>query len=326
MNLNDRPRRLRISPAMRAMVSETQVPISSLILPLFVVQGSGLRVPSSHLPDVDILSTDLAVRRAQQAWDAGIKSLLLFGSSPAALKDNAGVAACDPNGVIPTAVRAIKAACPDIVVMTDIALDPYSSFGHDGIVVNNTVDNDSTVEVLARMSLVHADAGADVVAPSDMMDGRVAAIRSALDLAGHKHVLIMSYAAKYASCLYGPFRSLLDSGVAFGDKKTYQMNPANRREARRELRSDVFECADIVMVKPGSWYSDIISDARAMCDIPVAAYQVSGEYAMLHLAAAAGHFNLLEALHESLLCLRRAGADLIATYGAMRMATDGQHS
>ncbi len=326
MILNDRPRRLRSSPALRTMVSEIHVPTSSLILPLFVVQGSGLRVPSSHLPDADMLSTDLAVVRAQQAWDAGIKSLLLFGSTHAVVKDNVGLAACDPNGIVPTTVRAIKSACPNIVVMTDVALDPYSSFGHDGIVINDGVDNDSTVEALARMSVVHAEAGADVVAPSDMMDGRVAAIRSALDLAGHQQVLVMSYAVKYASCLYGPFRSLLDSGVAFGDKKTYQMNPANRREARRELRADVHECADIVMVKPGSWYSDIISDARAMCDIPVAAYQVSGEYAMLHLAAAAGHFDLLEALHESLVCLRRSGADLIATYGAMRMATDGRRS
>lgn len=324
MIIKERPRRFRTSASIREMVRETSLPSSSLILPMFVVSGSGVRIAASQLPDVDVLSIDLAVERVRQAADVGIRSVLLFGSVEQSAKDNVGTAACDPQGIIPCVVRAIKTSCPDMTVMTDVALDPYSSYGHDGIVRNTSVDNDATIAVLARMSVVHAESGADVVAPSDMMDGRVAAIRDALEQAEHQHVLIMSYAVKYASCLYGPFRSVLASRPAMGGKQTYQMDPANRREARRELRLDMQEGADILMVKPGSWYADIISDARATCDVPIAAYQVSGEYSMLHLAAAAGYFDLMDALHESLIGLRRAGADLIATYGAMRFASGGR--
>ena len=261
-------------------------------------------------------SIDLTVNEVKELWQMGLKAVLLFVKSADALKDNKGTEALNPNGLMQRSIRGIKDAVPEMVVMTDVALDPYSSYGHDGIVENGHIVNDPTVEVLAKMSVSHAVAGADFVAPSDMMDGRIGAIRHALEEAGHTNTGIMAYSAKYASCFYGPFRDALDSAPGFGDKKTYQMDPANRIEAIREVIMDVEEGADIVMVKPALSYLDIIREVKNTVDVPVSCYNISGEYAMIKAAAQMGWIDENKAIIETLTSMKRAGADMIATYFA----------
>ena len=270
----------------------------------------------SSMPGYFRYSLDLTIQEAKELWSLGIKSVLLFVKAPDSVKDNKGTEAVNPNGLMQRAIRAIKNAIPEMVVMTDVALDPYSSYGHDGIVEGTEIVNDATVEVLARMSLSHAQAGADIVAPSDMMDGRILAIRNILEANGFDKVGIMAYSAKYASCFYGPFRDALDSAPGFGDKKTYQMDYANSREAIRETMMDIEEGADIVMVKPAMAYMDIIRILKDRTTVPVSAYHVSGEYSMIKAAAKMGWLNEEKAILESLTGLKRAGADLIATYFA----------
>jgi porphobilinogen synthase len=265
-------------------------------------------------------SLDLTVKEVKELWALGIKSVLLFVKCSDDVKDNKGTEAINPDGLMQRSIKAIKNACPEMLVMTDVALDPYSSFGHDGIVENGEIVNDPTVEVLAQMSLSHAQAGADFVAPSDMMDGRILAIRELLEQNGFSKTGIMSYSAKYASCFYGPFRDALDSAPGFGDKKTYQMDYANRREAIKETLMDIEEGADIVMVKPAMAYLDIIREVKDAVDVPVSAYHVSGEYAMIKATAKLGWLNEEKAIVESLTSIKRAGADLIATYFSKKAA------
>lgn len=309
-----RPRRLRASAAIRAMANEHSLSPSNLIAPIFIIEGQGEKEAIPSMPGYFRYSIDMAVKEVQELYAMGVRSALLFTKVADDLKDNEGTEALNPDGLMQRSIRSIKFAVPDMCVMTDVALDPFSSFGHDGIVENGKIVNDPTIEVLAGMSVSHAEAGADFVAPSDMMDGRVGAIREALEEEGHINTGIMSYSAKYASCFYGPFRDALDSAPGFGDKKTYQMNPANVREAVRETMLDVEEGADIVMVKPGLPYLDVIRAIREQVDIPVAAYNVSGEYAMIKAAAEKGWLNEDAAIMETLTGFRRAGADLIATY------------
>ena len=309
-----RPRRLRSSSAIRAMVTENRISADQLIAPVFITEGKGIREEIASMPDYFRYSLDLAVAEARTLHSMGIKSVLLFCKVPDELKDNRGTEALNPDGLMQRSIREIKDAVPELCVMTDVALDPFSSYGHDGIVQDGKIVNDATVDVLAAMSVSHANAGADFVAPSDMMDGRIAAIREALESSGQVDTGIMAYSAKYASCFYGPFRDALDSAPGFGDKKTYQMNPANVREAVRETLLDVEEGADIVMVKPGLPYLDVVRAVREQVDIPVAVYNVSGEYAMIKAAAAQGWLNQDAAIMETMVSFRRAGADLIATY------------
>jgi porphobilinogen synthase len=310
----NRPRRLRSSEAIRAMATEFRVTADHLIAPIFIIEGTQGKEEISSMPGYYRYTLDLAVREARELFGMGIRAVLLFCKVPDALKDNQGTEALNTDGLMQRSVRAIKEAVPELCVMTDVALDPYSSYGHDGIVEGGKILNDDTVAVLAMMAVSHADAGADFVAPSDMMDGRVGAIREALEAAGHVDVGILSYSAKYASCFYGPFRDALDSAPGFGDKKTYQMNPANIREAIRETLLDVEEGADIVMVKPGMPYLDVVRAVKEVVEIPVAVYHVSGEYAMIKAAAQAGWLNEDQAIMEVMTGFRRAGADLIATY------------
>ena len=311
-----RPRILRTSPAIRAMVAETTLSPSDFIAPLFVVEGKSVKEEISSMPGYFRLSLDLLQKEVKDLWSMGIKSVLLFIKCPDEFKDNAGLEAVNDSGLMQRAIKAVKEAQPEIVVMTDVALDPYSTFGHDGIVEGSEIVNDATVEVLAAMSLSHARAGADIVAPSDMMDGRILAIRNALEKNGFTKTGIMSYSAKYASCFYGPFRDALDSAPGFGDKKTYQMDVGNRREAIKETLLDIEEGADIVMVKPALAYLDIIREVKNSVNVPVSTYQVSGEYAMIKAAAKMGWLNEEKAVMETLTAIKRAGADLIATYFA----------
>jgi len=320
MHLQRRNRILRRTPAIRALVAETRLTPDDLIVPMFIDEGEGLRTGIPSMPGYFRTSLDVAVKDAEELHGLGLKSVLLFIKCPDELKDNTGMEAWNPDGLMQRSIRAIKRAVPGLVVMTDVALDPYSSFGHDGIVQDGEIVNDPTVEALARMSLSHAEAGADFVAPSDMMDGRIGAIREALEAKGHTGTGVMSYAAKYASCFYGPFREALDSAPGMGDKKTYQMDPANRREALKETLMDVEEGADIVMVKPGLPYLDIVREVRDNVEVPVAVYQVSGEYAMIKAAAAQGWVDERAAMFETLTSIKRAGADLIATYFAREVA------
>lgn len=314
--MNRRNRILRKSAAVRSLVQETALQPSDFILPVFITEGQNVRDEIASMPGYYRYSLDLAIEELKSCYAIGLHCVLLFVKVPDALKDNIGKEALNEDGLMQRSVRAIKAALPEMVVMTDVALDPYSSFGHDGIVDNQQIVNDKTVEVLAQMSVSHARAGADFVAPSDMMDGRIGAIRQALEEAGFHNTGIMSYAAKYASCFYGPFRDALDSAPGFGDKKTYQMNPSNRLEAIKEVRMDVEEGADIIMVKPAHAYLDIIREVKNEITLPVSAYHVSGEYAMIKAAAKAGYLNEEQAIIEVLTGIKRAGADLIATYFA----------
>jgi len=298
------------------MVAETILTPSDFIAPLFVTEGENVKEEISSMPGYFRYSLDLTIQEARELWSLGIKSVLLFVKALDSVKDNKGTEAVNPNGLMQRAIRGIKNAIPEMVVMTDVALDPYSSYGHDGIVDGTEIVNDPTVEVLARMSLSHAQAGADFVAPSDMMDGRILAIRNILEANGFDKTGIMAYSAKYASCFYGPFRDALDSAPGFGDKKTYQMDYANSREAIKETLMDIEEGADIVMVKPAMAYLDIMRIIKDRVTVPVSAYHVSGEYAMIKAAAQRGWLDENKAILESMTSMKRAGADLIATYFA----------
>jgi porphobilinogen synthase len=312
----NRPRILRQSPAIRAMVAETSLSPDDFIAPLFVIEGTSAKEEISSMPGYFRISRDLLKTEIRDLWNLGIRSVLLFIKCDDKLKDNKGTEALNEDGLMQRAIRTIKEAEPEMLVMTDVALDPYSSFGHDGIVEGSEILNDATVHVLKEMSVSHARACADMVAPSDMMDGRIGAIRQALEAHGFTKTGIMSYSAKYASCFYGPFRDALDSAPGFGDKKTYQMDFANRKEAIRETLLDVEEGADIVMVKPALAYLDIIREVKNKVNVPVSAYQVSGEYAMIKAAAKMGWLTEEKAIVETLTSIKRAGADLIATYFA----------
>lgn len=322
-----RPRRLRRNAAIRDLVQETRVVAADLIAPLFVKEGDGPPEPVGSMPGVQRLSVADLVAECRALHGLGVRGVALFPVTPASAKDPAGTEALSPGCLVLRAVRAVKSAVPGLVLFTDIALDPYTSHGHDGILTadGSDVDNDATVGVLAKMAVLHARAGADFVAPSDMMDGRVAAIRAALDAAGRTQTGILAYAAKFASAYYGPFREAVGSARAAGttalDKRTYQLNPANRREALADALLDESEGADMLMVKPAGPYLDIIRDLREASSLPLAAYQVSGEYAQLHAAAEKGWLDLVRTRDESLLAIKRAGADLILTYFAKDVAT-----
>ncbi len=315
-----RPRRNRTSPALRELVREAHLAAGDLVLPLFVQEGDSIATPIASMPGHARLSIDLLVAKGREASELGVPAVALFPALTDDQKDPRGSASVKPDGLLQRAVRALKSELPELLVITDVALDPYSSDGHDGVVIDGRIDNDETLPILAAMAVAQAEAGANVVAPSDMMDGRVGAIREALDRAGFVDVGICSYCCKYASAFYGPFRDALDSAPKSGDKKTYQMDPGNLREALRELRLDEAEGADWVMVKPGLPYADVIRTVREHTALPVAAYHVSGEYAMLKAAAANGWLDFDACLLESLLCLRRAGADILFTYGALEAA------
>jgi porphobilinogen synthase len=313
-----RLRRLRRTAAMRALVRETHLHPSQFILPLFVRPGTGIRQPISSMPGCAQTSVDECVKDATAAASQGVGGVILFGIP--AEKDSHGSGAWDAHGPVADAVRAIKAAVPGLLVITDVCMCEYTDHGHCGVLDGDAVDNDATLELLAREAVTHAEAGADMIAPSDMMDGRVGAIRAALDAAGHAQIPIMSYAAKYSSAFYGPFREAAESTPAFGDRRAYQMDPANTDEALREVAQDMAEGADILMVKPAGAYLDIIRRVKDVTGMPVAAYQVSGEYAMLHAAAERGWLDLERAMLESLIAIRRAGADIILTYFATTAA------
>ncbi|ULQ51187.1 porphobilinogen synthase [Flavihumibacter fluvii] len=316
MYLQRRNRILRQSPAIRSMVAETALSPNDFMVPLFIDEGQGIKTEIASMPGYYRNSLDITVAEVKELWAMGLKSVLLFIKCKDELKDNTGREAWNAEGLMQRSIKAIKDAVPEMLVMTDVALDPFSSYGHDGIVENGQVVNDPTVEALVKMSVSHATAGADFVAPSDMMDGRIGAIRKGLEEAGYTNTGIMSYSAKYASCFYGPFRDALDSAPGFGDKKTYQMDYANRTEAIRETLMDIEEGADIVMVKPALSYLDIIRDVKNTVRIPVSAYNISGEYAMIKAAAKMGWINEDKAILETLTSIKRAGADLIATYFA----------
>ncbi len=312
----NRNRRLRSTVSTRSLMKEYHLSPNDFIVPLFIVEGKGVKDPIPSMPGYFRLSLDLIEKKVASLWAKGLKAVLLFVKVEETLKDNKGTEALNPEGLMQRAIKQIKEAVPEMVVMTDVALDPYSSYGHDGIVKEGQILNDPTIAVLAEMALSHARAGADVVAPSDMMDGRIAEIRKKLEEAQFHDTLIMSYSAKYASSFYGPFRDALDSAPGFGDKKTYQMDFANREEALIETQRDLEEGADIVMVKPGLAYLDIIRDLKNSISAPIAAYQVSGEYAMLKAAAAQGWIDHDQVMIEQLVSFKRAGARLIATYFA----------
>jgi len=316
MYLQRRNRITRQSPAIRSMVAETALSPADFIVPLFIDEGQEVQTEIASMPGYYRNSLDITVKEVKELWSMGIKSVLLFIKCRDEWKDNTGKEAWNRDGLMQRSIRAIKEAVPEIYVMTDVALDPYSSFGHDGIVKDGLILNDETVEALVKMSISHAEAGADMVAPSDMMDGRIGAIRKGLEENNYTNVGIMSYSAKYASCFYGPFRDALDSAPGFGDKKTYQMDYSNRLEAVKETLMDVEEGADIVMVKPALSYLDIIREVKNAVQVPVSAYNISGEYAMIKAAARMGWINEDKAILEVLTSIKRAGADLIATYFA----------
>ena len=318
MDLTKRPRRLRRSEAVRSLVRETSVRVDDLIYPMFVTEGEKTREPIDSMPGQYRFTVDELVAECQELWDLGIPAVNLFGYSTE--KDDMATKAYDPEGLIQRAVRGIKAQVPELCVQTDIALDPYTNHGHDGLVVDDEIINDETVEVLCKMALSHAEAGVDWVAPSDMMDGRVGGIRQALDAEGHANVGILAYSAKYASCFYGPFRGALESAPKKGDKKTYQMDPANGREALVEIALDIEQGADVVMIKPALAYLDVIAAARAAFDVPIAAYNVSGEFGMITAAAERGWVDREKAIMETLTSIKRAGADMILTYFAKEVA------
>lgn len=315
-----RPRRLRRTETLRRMVRENSLRVEDLIYPLFVMEGEGQREEVPSMPGCYRYTLDLLLDEVKEVYPLGIGAIALFPLIPYDQKDNAGTESYNSDGLIPRAVRAIKQAVPEILVITDVALDPYSSEGHDGIVQDGKILNDETVAVLVKQALVQAESRADLVAPSDMMDGRVGAIRRALDADGWINVGILAYSAKYASAYYGPFRDALDSAPKFGDKKTYQMDAANAREAIKEVDLDIAEGADIVMVKPALAYLDIICQIKQHTNLPVAAYNVSGEYAMVKAAAEQGWIDEKKVILETLISMKRAGADLILTYFAKDVA------
>lgn len=316
-----RNRRLRANEAIRSLVRETTISPNDFLVPLFVIEGENLKEEIASMPNYYRYSLDLLEKEVKELWNMGLKSVLLFVKVSEFLKDNIGSEAINPDGLMQRAIKTVKNACPDMLVMTDVAFDPYSMYGHDGIVKNGIIINDDSANLMAQMSVSHARAGADFVAPSDMMDGRILAIREALEHEGFVNTGILSYSAKYASAFYGPFRDALDSApVAIKnipkDKKTYQMDFGNRLEALRETQMDIDEGADIVMVKPGLCYLDIVRDIKNAVDVPVAVYQVSGEYAMLKAAAEKGWLDHDAVMMEQIMAIKRAGADIIASYFA----------
>lgn len=318
---NQRFRRLRTNPAMRSLVSETSLSPNDFIVPLFVVEGKNVKEEIASMPNYYRFSLDYLSKEVKLLWKMGLKSVLLFVKVDDQLKDNAGSEALNPKGLMQRAIDTVKQATPEMLVMTDVALDPYSKYGHDGIVRNGVIENDSTNLFLAQMAVSHAKAGADIVAPSDMMDGRIKVIRDELEAQSYYNTGIMSYSAKFASAFYGPFRDALDSAPVDikdipKDKKTYQMDPANRKEAIKETLADISEGADIVMVKPGLCYLDIVRDIANEVNLPVAVYQVSGEYAMIKAASEKGWLDHDAVMLEQLLAIKRAGASMIASYFA----------
>lgn len=320
-----RNRRLRTNASIRSLVQETVLTTNNFVMPMFIMEGENQQEPIPSMPGIYRRTLDLAVKECKELFALGIKAVNIYMKVSEHLKDNTGKEAWNPNGLMQNAIRAIKDAVPEMIVMPDVALDPYSIYGHDGIITKGKVDNDATNDALVKMAVSHAEAGADIVAPSDMMDGRVAAIRTGLEENGFTDVGILSYAAKYASSFYGPFRSALDSAPKEDmeipkDKKTYQMDFHNSREAIDEVLKDVAEGADIIMIKPGMPYLDIVAKVRATIDLPIAVYNVSGEYAMLKAAAQNGWLDNDKAIIESLTCIKRAGADMIFTYAAKEAA------
>ncbi|NSX55247.1 porphobilinogen synthase [Parasulfitobacter algicola] len=316
-----RPRRLRRTPALRKLTAECKLSVDDLIWPVFVQDSDIAETPVPSLPDVNRLSIKQLIRTAEEARALGIPAICLFPYIDPALKTAGCENAWDPDNLVNRAIRALKSAVPDIAVMTDVALDPYNTYGHDGIVKGDEIVNDETISALAKMAVAQADAGADILGPSDMMDGRIGAMRDALESAGHHNTLILSYAAKYASAFYGPFRDAVGaSGALVGDKKTYQMDPANSDEALRLVERDLIEGADMVMVKPGQPYLDICRRVKDTFGVPTYAYQVSGEYAMIRAAGEKGWIDEDKVMIESLIAFKRAGCDGILTYFAPRMA------
>jgi len=316
-----RNRRLRVNKSIRNLVKENNITSDDFLVPLFVVEGKGIKEEIPSMPNYFRYSLDTLEKEVVSLWGLGIKAVLLFVKVEDTLKDNFGKEAINPNGLMQRAIKTIKNKCPEILVMTDVALDPYSIYGHDGIVEKGQIMNDQTIEILAKMSISHANAGANFLAPSDMMDGRIQTIRKALERENYKDVGLMSYSVKYASSFYGPFRAALDSAPVNKnnipkDKKTYQMDFANRLEAVREVETDINEGADIIMIKPGMAYLDIIRDVRNKFDIPIAAYQVSGEYAMIKAASEKGWLDQDKVMLETTMAFKRAGADIIASYFA----------
>ncbi len=325
MIIYSRNRRLRTNSSIRALVQETILTTNDFVMPIFVMEGINQQEPISSMPGISRRTIDLTVKECRELFSLGIKAVNLYMKVSEDLKDNLGTEAWNKNGLMQNTIKAIKDAVPGMIVMPDVALDPYSIYGHDGIITNGKIDNDATNDALVKMSVSHAEAGADVLAPSDMMDGRVAAIRTGLEENGFTDVAIVSYAAKYASSFYGPFRNALDSAPKKNqdvpkDKKTYQMDFHNSREAMDEVLKDVAEGADIIMIKPGIPYLDIVSKVRETIDLPIAVYHVSGEYAMLKAAAQNGWLDNDQAIIESLTCIKRAGADMIFTYAAKEAA------
>lgn len=325
MFIHNRHRRLRQNESIRSMIRENHLSTNDFIYPLFIAEGKDVKVEIPSMPGIYRNSLDNVVKEAKEAWDLGIKSVNLYCKVSDNLKDNTGKEAWNSNGLMQNTIKAIKDVCPEMIIMPDVALDPYSIYGHDGIIENGRVVNDATVDALVRMSLSHAEAGADFLAPSDMMDGRIGAMREALEENGFDNVGIMSYAAKYASSFYGPFREALDSAPVDNqdvpkDKKTYQMDFHNAEEALREAIADVQEGADILMVKPGMAYLDIVKLIKDNLQVPVSVYQVSGEYAMIKAAAEKGWIEHDKIMLETLTCMKRAGADLITTYFAKEAA------
>jgi porphobilinogen synthase len=316
MYLQRRNRIIRKNASIRSLVAETVLQPSDFIAPLFIDEGKNIAFEIPSMPGYYRRSIDGTLKEVKELWSMGIKAVLLFVKAADDTKDNTGKESWNPDGLMQRAIKAIKDAVPEMIIMTDVALDPYSTYGHDGIVIDGEIVNDPTVEALVKMSLSHATAGADIIAPSDMMDGRIGAIREVLEQNNFTKTGIMAYSAKYASCFYGPFRDALDSAPGFGDKKTYQMDYSNRIEAIKETLMDIEEGADIVMVKPAMAYLDIIREVKNAVDVPVSAYHVSGEYAMIKAAAKMGWLQEDKAILESLTSIKRAGADLIATYFA----------
>ena len=311
-----RNRRLRSKKSLRNLVRETTIHPHDFIVPLFLVEGKNIKDEITSMPNYYRFSLDNIRKEVKQLWDLGVQAVLLFSKVPESLKDNYGTEALNNAGLMQRGIKEIKDCVPEITIMTDVALDPYSNFGHDGIVENNEIINDKTNEILSRMALSHAEAGADVVAPSDMMDGRVLSIRNTLEKNGFHHTGIMSYAVKYASNFYGPFRDALDSKPGFGDKQTYQMAFSNRFDSVSEAKADIDEGADIIMVKPGISYLDILRDLKNNINSPIAIYQVSGEYSMLKAAAQKGWLDHDKVMLEQLISMKRAGASMIASYFA----------
>ncbi|MBE9233444.1 porphobilinogen synthase [Cuspidothrix issatschenkoi LEGE 03284] len=321
LHLTQRPRRLRRTETLRKMVRETILTVDDLIYPMFVMEGESIKIEIASMPGCYRFSLDLLLEEITVVSQLGINAIALFPVIPEEQKDDTGTESYNPEGLVQETVKAIKKAVPEIIMITDVALDPFTTHGHDGLVdENGKIINDQTVEVLVKMALSQAEAGADFVAPSDMMDGRIGAIRQALDAEGYINVGILAYSAKYASAYYGPFRDALDSAPKFGDKKTYQMDAANAKEALKEIELDIAEGADIIMIKPALAYLDIILQIKTATNLPVAAYNVSGEYAMIKAAAQHGWIDEKKVILETLTSMKRAGADLILTYFAKEVA------